>query len=103
MNSSWKTTVGGILAAAGTFLVNSQTGVLNLVGQIVQAVGLFLLGFSAQDVKKAQSMAKQMIKRKDGSVSQRGLWDNIRANKGSGKKPTKQMLQQEKKIKSKSK
>jgi len=42
-----------------------------------------------------------MIKRKDGSVSQRGLWDNIRANKGSGKKPTKQMLQQEKKIKMK--
>lgn len=44
-----------------------------------------------------------MIKRKDGSVSQRGLWDNIRANKGSGKKPTKQMLQQEKKIKLQSK
>jgi hypothetical protein len=42
---------------------------------------------------------KEMLKRKDGSVSQRGLWDNIRANKGSGKKPTKQMLQQEKKIK----
>jgi hypothetical protein len=48
-------------------------------------------------------MPKQMIKRKDGSVSQRGLWDNLRANKGSDKKPTKQMLQQEKKIKSKSK
>tara|TARA_A100001201_G_scaffold37882_3_gene39760 strand:- start:2661 stop:3059 length:399 start_codon:yes stop_codon:yes gene_type:complete len=46
-------------------------------------------------------MAKQMIKRKDGSYSQRGLWDNIRANKGSGKKPTKQMLEQEKKIKNK--
>ena len=42
-----------------------------------------------------------MIKRKDGSYSQRGLWDNIRANRGSGKKPTKQMLQQEKKIKAK--
>jgi hypothetical protein len=41
-----------------------------------------------------------MIKRKDGSYSQRGLWDNIRANKGSGKKPTAQMLKQEKKIKS---
>ncbi len=40
-----------------------------------------------------------MIKRKDGSYSQRGLWDNIRANKGSGKKPTPQMLEQEKKIK----
>lgn len=45
---------------------------------------------------------KQMIKRKDGSYSQRGLWDNIRSNKGSGKKPTKQMLEQEKKIKFKS-
>jgi hypothetical protein len=40
-----------------------------------------------------------LIKRADGSYSQRGLWDNIRANKGSGKKPTKQMLEQEKKIK----
>lgn len=40
-----------------------------------------------------------MLKRKDGSVSQRGLWDNIRTAKGSGKKPTTQMLQQEKKIK----
>jgi hypothetical protein len=52
MNSNWKTTIGGLLAAAGTFLVNSQTGLLNLAGQILQAVGLFFLGFSAQDVKK---------------------------------------------------
>ena len=43
----------------------------------------------------------EMIKRKDGSYSKRGLWDNIRANKGSGKKPTKQMLEQERKIKAK--
>ena len=42
-----------------------------------------------------------MIKRADGSYSKRGLWDNIRANKGSGKKPTKAMLTQEKKIKAK--
>jgi hypothetical protein len=48
-------------------------------------------------------MAKQMIKRKDGSTSQRGLWDNIRANKGSGKAPTKEMLKQEKNIKAKTK
>jgi hypothetical protein len=40
----------------------------------------------------------EMIRRADGSYSKRGLWDNIRANKGSGKKPTKQMLEQEKKI-----
>jgi hypothetical protein len=31
------------------------------------------------------------------------LWNNIRANKGSGKKPTAQMLKQEKKIKSQTK
>lgn len=48
-------------------------------------------------------MAKEMIKRKDGSVSQRGLWDNIRANVGSKKKPTSAMLKQEKKIKAKAK
>lgn len=44
---------------------------------------------------------KKMIKRADGSTSQKGLWDNIRANKGSGKKPTEEMLKQEKKIKKK--
>ena len=48
-------------------------------------------------------MAKKMIKRKDGSYSQRGLWDNIRANRGSGKKPTKEMLEQERKIKNENK
>lgn len=53
---------------------------------------------------------KEMIKRADGSYSQRGLWDNIRAaakrNKAAGKagkKPTAAMLKQEKKIKAKSK
>lgn len=39
-----------------------------------------------------------MLKRADGSYSQRGLWDNIRANAGSGKEPTKEMLAQERKI-----
>jgi hypothetical protein len=39
-----------------------------------------------------------LIKRKDGSYSRRGLWDNIRANRGSGKKPTAEMLKQERKI-----
>jgi hypothetical protein len=54
-------------------------------------------------LSKRNNMAKQMIKRKDGSTSQRGLWDNIRAAKGSGKKPTKEMLKQEKKIKAQTK
>lgn len=44
---------------------------------------------------------KKMIKRKDGTYSKHGLWDAIRENKGSGKKPTKEMLKQEKKIKAK--
>lgn len=43
----------------------------------------------------------ELLKRKDGSKSRRGLWDNIRENRGSGKKPTKKMLAEEKKIKSK--
>jgi hypothetical protein len=45
----------------------------------------------------------EMLKRKDGSKSRRGLWDNIRAAKGSGKAPTAQMLKQEKKIKAQTK
>jgi hypothetical protein len=50
-------------------------------------------------------MDKQMLKRKDGNTSQRGLWDNLRSkaakNKASGAKPkapSKEMLKQEKKI-----
>jgi hypothetical protein len=56
---------------------------------------------SKSDWKKKKNGG--LIKRADGSMSKRGLWDNIRANKGSGKKPTKQMLVQEKKIKAKTK
>ncbi len=53
--------------------------------------------------KKSKMKDGGLIKRADGSMSKRGLWDNIRKNKGSGKKPTKAMLVQEKKIKAKSK
>jgi hypothetical protein len=52
-------------------------------------------------IKMAQG--GEMIRRADGHYSKRGLWDNIRANAGSGKKPTKQMLEQERKIKAKNK
>jgi hypothetical protein len=45
----------------------------------------------------------ELLKRKDGSTPRRGLWDNIRENKGSGKKPTKAMLSEAKKIKAKTK
>jgi len=60
--------------------------------------------------KKFKSGGKQMLKRADGSVSQRGLWDNLRKkaaqNKKTGAKPkapTKAMLKQERKIKAKGK
>ena len=54
------------------------------------------------DSRSQNPMAKGgMIKRADGSYSKRGLWDNIRDNRGSGKKPTKQMLEQERKINAK--
>jgi len=53
----------------------------------------------AEGTKGIKFKKKEMIKRADGSYSQRGLYDNIRANKGSGKKPTPEMLKQEKKIK----
>ena len=48
----------------------------------------------ADDYINSYKKGGNMIKRADGSYSQRGLWDNIRANKGSGKKPTKEMLKQ---------
>lgn len=54
-------------------------------------------------MKMSKLAAGGMIKRADGSYSKRGLWDNIRANKGSGKKPTREMLEQERKIRSQEK
>lgn len=53
---------------------------------------------------------KELIKRADGSYSQRGLWDNIRAkakkNKKTGEKrkePTREIVEQGEKIKANSK
>ena len=58
--------------------------------------------YTGDDGKKSNVFEKGgMIKRADGSSSKRGLWDNIRANKGSGKKPTADMLKQEREINSK--
>ena len=61
------------------------------------------LGSAALGIPGVKPVVKNggMLKRADGSTSQRGLWDNIRANKASGKKPTAAMLKQEKKIKAK--
>lgn len=55
-----------------------------------------LMKFIASQSEKREG--GEMIRRADGSYSERGLWDNIRANRGSGEKPTKEMLEQEEKI-----
>lgn len=79
--------------------VNDQQNRAQIARQMVQ-------DFNNEDVtydydnfmKMSKLAAGGMIKRADGSYSRRGMWDNIRANKGSGKKPTKEMLAQERKI-----
>lgn len=63
-----------------------------------QMMGEMLMGAAQEDIQQGMMAMGGMIKRADGSYSQRGLWDNIRDNRGSGKKPTKEMLAQEKKI-----
>lgn len=83
------------------------------VGELANSVGLpDIPATNAQTQREYQDNLKtvpllekpemqgggEMIRRADGSYSQRGLWDNIRANKGSDKKPTKEMLDQERKI-----
>ena len=45
---NYKTTICGIVAAIGTYL-QTQSGTLQVVGQILSAVSLFLLGASAKD------------------------------------------------------
>jgi urea transporter len=51
---NWKTTLGGILAAVGSYLVSSQAGVLHVVGQVFSFVGTLLLGVAASDAKKSK-------------------------------------------------
>lgn len=53
--------------------------------------------------KKIYKKGGKLIKRKDGTYSARGLWDNIRAKRGRGKKPTKAILEAAKEIRDESK
>lgn len=66
--------------------------------QIIQMVMEQMQG-GQQEATPQLGQGGQMIKRADGSYSKRGMWDNIRDNKGSGRKPTAEMLEQERKIK----
>ena len=70
---------------------------------VKEATQSFHLGrrFTDNEIRKSMNQKKNggMLKRADGSYSKCGLWDNIIANKGSGKKPTAAMLKQEEKSK----
>jgi hypothetical protein len=59
------------------------------------------IGDSEAEILAKYREGGELIKRADGSYSKRGLWDNIRDNIGSGRKPTKEMLRQEALIKEK--
>jgi len=69
--------------------------------QVMMPGGEYLFGGDYVIETPMKASGGEMIRRADGSYSKRGLWDNIRANAGSGKKPTKEMLEQEEKINSK--
>jgi hypothetical protein len=45
----WKTTLSGVLAAIGGYLTQSQTGLLQIVGQVMTGIGLLLLGYHSSD------------------------------------------------------
>lgn len=51
-SGSWKTSLGGILAAVGLSLTAMADPTLKLIGTIVAALGAFLTGQSARDNKK---------------------------------------------------
>lgn len=47
---NWKTTIAGIIGAIGVYL-QTQTGWLQIVGQVLSGIGMLLLGHSAADKK----------------------------------------------------
>lgn len=46
---SWKTTLGGIIAAIGAAMLASDDHQLKLIGGVVAAVGALITGFTARD------------------------------------------------------
>lgn len=50
---NWKTTIGGALSALGVPLTTSSVGWVHTLGLILTTAGPLLLGWAAQDAKKA--------------------------------------------------
>jgi hypothetical protein len=45
---NWKTTIAGVIGAIGAYL-STQPGGWGVVGQVLAALGLFLIGAAAKD------------------------------------------------------
>lgn len=100
LNKDGKVTKADILKGRGVIKNGSKS--MNVDKKMCGSKGVKY----AEGTKSIKFKKKPMIKRADGSTSQRGLWDNLRSkaaeNKKTGAKPkapTKEMLAQEKKIK----
>lgn len=55
---SWKTTFGGILAAAGQFITPMLPPALSWVGPALSGLGVLILGASARDNKVSTEQAR---------------------------------------------
>jgi hypothetical protein len=115
-NGGTLNTLSGVASAAGG-VASALPGIGPIVGAALNSVVAPVLGALAAKQQKRDDINQLysnisimekggLIKRKDGSYSKRGLWDNLRSkaaeNKRTGAKPkapTKQMLEQERKIK----
>jgi nicotinamide mononucleotide (NMN) deamidase PncC len=64
LGPSWKTTVGGAMAAVGAVLATAESGTVRLAGACLAAVGTAWLGISARD--KSVSSEQQRHADKDG-------------------------------------
>lgn len=49
MNKDWKTTVSGLIGAIGAYFATLENPTLKIVGQILTAVGIGLLGYHSTD------------------------------------------------------
>lgn len=84
---SWKAVTGG-----------TDPLTCHKCGGVVEMQNGGLLENYEDDLETMYALGGEMIRRADGSYSKRGLWDNIRANRGSGKKPTSEMTTQKRRI-----
>lgn len=55
---NWKTTVGGVMAAAGAVMLDHSNDNIAFAGKLILAVGTFFLGSMARDSNKSTEQTK---------------------------------------------